>query len=65
MTLKNVVRRFKALRRTCGQDLIEYSLMAGFVTVTAVALVPGSPADISTIFNAVASVMTMAAAQGS
>lgn len=65
MTIKNVVQRFKALRRTCGQDLIEYSLMAGFVTVTAVALLPGSPAGISTIFSTVASVLTLAAAQGS
>jgi Flp pilus assembly pilin Flp len=65
MTLKNVVQRFKALRCACGQNLVDYSLMAGFVTVSAGALFPGAPASISTIFSTVTSVMTGAAAQGS
>ncbi len=46
-----------------GQDLIEYALMAGFVAVTAGAIMPGVSSSISTIFSSVASVMTQAASQ--
>lgn len=44
-----------------GQDLIEYALMAGFVAVSAGALMPGISASISTVFSKVGSVMTGAA----
>jgi Flp pilus assembly pilin Flp len=47
-----------------GQDLIEYALMAGFVAVSAGAIMPGVASSISMIFSQVASVMTGAAAQG-
>ena len=46
-----------------GQDLIEYALMAGFVAVTAGAIMPGVASSISTIFSSVASVMSQAASQ--
>lgn len=48
-----------------GQDLIEYALMAGFVAVAAGAIMPNIATSISTIFSAIASVMTGAASQGS
>jgi pilus assembly protein Flp/PilA len=48
-----------------GQDLIEYALLAGFVTVAAGAIMPGISRSISTVFSKVASVMTNAATQGS
>jgi Flp pilus assembly pilin Flp len=48
-----------------GQDLIEYALMAGFVAVSAGAIMPNIANSISIIFSAVASVMTGAASQGS
>jgi pilus assembly protein Flp/PilA len=48
-----------------GQDLIEYALMAGFVSVTCGALMPGVAANISRIFSNVASVMTNSKNQGS
>jgi Flp pilus assembly pilin Flp len=48
-----------------GQDLIEYALMAGFVAVSAGAIMPGVASSISTIFSSIASVMTGAASQGS
>ncbi len=48
-----------------GQDLIEYALLAGFVAVTAGAIMPGISRSISTVFSKVASVMTNAATQGS
>jgi Flp pilus assembly pilin Flp len=47
-----------------GQDLIEYALMAGFVAVTAGAIMPGVASSISTVFSSVASVMDAAADQG-
>lgn len=48
-----------------AQDLIEYSLMAGFVAVSAGAIMPGVANSISTVFSKVASVMTKSASQGS
>lgn len=48
-----------------GQDLIEYALMAGFVAVSAGAIMPGVATNISTIFSKVSSVMGRAATQGS
>jgi pilus assembly protein Flp/PilA len=55
----------RLLKKTSGQDLIEYALMAGFVAVAAGAIMPGVATSISTIFSSVASVMTGAASQGS
>ena len=45
-----------------GQDLIEYALMAGFVAVSAGAVMPGVATSISKIFSKVASSMTASAA---
>ena len=61
--MKNL--KLSILTDTSGQDLIEYALMAGFVAVTAGALMPGIATSISQIFSQVASVMTVAASQGS
>ena len=44
-----------------GQDLIEYALMAGFVAVSAGALMPGISTSINSIFTKVNSIMTGAA----
>ena len=52
-------------RNTFGQDLIEYALMAGFVAVSAGAIMPNVANSISTIFSKVNSVMTQAAGRGS
>jgi Flp pilus assembly pilin Flp len=53
---------FEKLRRDCaGQDLIEYALMAGFVAVSAGALLPGIATSISSIFSQVSSVVAVAA----
>jgi Flp pilus assembly pilin Flp len=48
-----------------GQDLIEYALMAGFVAVSAGAVMPGVASSISTIFSKVGSVLKVASTQGS
>ena len=63
--MKNLVLKLRSLRETRGQDLIEYALMAGFVAVTAGALMPGVASSISTIFSQVGSVMEVASTQGS
>jgi Flp pilus assembly pilin Flp len=46
-----------------GQDLIEYSLMSGFVALAASAIIPGISVSVSKIFSSVASVMRPSAAQ--
>ncbi len=63
--MQNLLRKLTALKNTSGQDLIEYALMAGFVAVTAGALMPGFSSSISTIFSQVGSVMQVSSTQGS
>ncbi len=53
--------RFQIWKDNRGQDLIEYALMAGFVAVSAGALMPSISTSISTVFSKVGSVMTGAA----
>ena len=53
------IKRLHRDRR--GQDLIEYALMAGFVAVSAGALLPGIATSISSIFSSVGSVVAVAA----
>ena len=62
--MKLVFRLRRLLRETLGQDLIEYALMAGFVTVTAGAIMPNIAGSISQIFSTVASIVDEAAEQG-
>ena len=47
-------------KRTAGQDLIEYALMAGFVAVAAGAIMPGVASQISVIFSKVSSALAAA-----
>jgi len=54
---------YRLVKDVQGQDLIEYALMAGFVAVTAGAIMPGVASSISTIFSQISSVMTAAASQ--
>jgi pilus assembly protein Flp/PilA len=51
----------KVLKDSRGQDLIEYALMAGFVAVSAGAIMPGVATSISTIFSLVSSTLSSAA----
>jgi pilus assembly protein Flp/PilA len=44
-----------------GQDMVEYALLAGFIAVTAGALLPSISTSISTIFSRMASVVSVAA----
>ena len=59
--MKNMILKLKIWKDQNGQDLIEYALMAGFVAVSAGAIMPGVATSISTIFSKVASVMSAAA----
>ena len=52
--------RWTVWRQRSGQDLIEYALMAGFVAVSAGAIMPGVATSISRIFSKVASVLSSA-----
>jgi Flp pilus assembly pilin Flp len=52
------------LRATCGQDLIECALLAGFVALTAGAVMPGVAGSISAIFSQVNSVIVIVAPTG-
>jgi pilus assembly protein Flp/PilA len=54
--------RLRIWKDTRGQDLIEYSLMAGFVAVAAGAVMPGVASSINVIFSQVNSIMILAAA---
>jgi pilus assembly protein Flp/PilA len=56
------LRRLCIFKDTRGQDLIEYALMAGFVAVSAAALMPNIASSISTVFSQVGSVLSAAAA---
>ena len=62
--MKKLVVKLSVLVNTSGQDLIEYALMAGFVAVSAGAIMPGVASSISTIFSQVGSVMAIASTQG-
>ncbi len=61
----NSLLKLGIVLNTKGQDLVEYALMAGFVAVTAGAIMPGISTSVSQIFSQVASVLTGSASQGS
>ena len=61
ITTQMIQRLLQVWRDRRGQDLIEYALMAGFVAVSAGAVMPGVATSISKIFSKVASSMTAAA----
>ena len=64
MRMLNLVwlRLQSVARDACGQDMVEYALLAGFIAVAAGALLPGVSGSISTIFSRMASVLANAAA---
>ncbi len=62
--LMNTIAKLRIWNDNTAQDLIEYSLMAGFVAVAAGALMPGVATSISAIFSQIASIATLAANQG-
>jgi pilus assembly protein Flp/PilA len=57
----NFILKLKVWTDTSGQDLVEYALMAGFVAVSAGAIMPSVANNISTIFSKVASILSRSA----
>ena len=57
--MRNFLARLR--RDRAGQDLIEYALMAGFVAVSAGALLPSIATSVTAIYSQVASVVSLAA----
>ncbi len=55
---------FRLIRDHKGQDMVEYALLAGFVAVSAGALLPGVSDSVSTIFSRLDSVLTDASGGG-
>ena len=49
MKLTRILSRL--VRSTCGQDLIEYALMAGFILVAAGAILPGVANSLSHLWH--------------
>ena len=58
--MRTLLLQLRIWKDRCGQDLIEYALMAGFVAVAAGAIMPGVATSISEIFSKVASVLSQA-----
>jgi pilus assembly protein Flp/PilA len=56
---------FRRSGKNLGQDLIEYALLAGFVAVSAGAMIPNVAISISTVFSKVGSVIGGSASQQS
>jgi Flp pilus assembly pilin Flp len=63
--INQLLVRMQIWKDNHGQDLIEYALMAGFVAVSAGAVMPGVASSVSTIFSKVGSVLKVASTQGS
>jgi pilus assembly protein Flp/PilA len=61
--INKILFKIRLFEDTLGQDLIEYALMAGFVAVTAGALMPGIASQISIIFSKVGITASKAATQ--
>ena len=65
MTMDKLILKLKALSSTKGQDLVEYALMAGFVSLSAGATMPGIERSLDHICDLVRNLMRAAATQGS
>jgi Flp pilus assembly pilin Flp len=65
LKLKHAILKLKIWTDMHGQDLVEYALMAGFVAVSAGAIMPGVANKISTIFSSISVAMSKSSSQGS
>lgn len=48
------------LNREEGQDLIEYALLVGFISLAAVAAISGISSELKTIYSSIASQLSIA-----
>lgn len=65
LKLKHAILKLKIWADMHAQDLVEYALMAGFVAVSAGAIMPGIANKISTIFSSISVAMSKSSSQGS
>ena len=61
--MKNLFNRF--VREESGQDIIEYVLLAAFISVVAWTIIQGIGQDVQTLYSATRSVTTAAAGAAS
>jgi Flp pilus assembly pilin Flp len=61
--MNNLILKARVWTDIRAQDLIEYSLMSGFVAFAASAILPGISVSLSKILSNVASVLKPSAAQ--
>ena len=59
--MKTAVKLQQIVKDTRGQDLVEYTLIAGFVAVAVGATMPDIAASINVVFSKVNSIMISAA----
>lgn len=57
--MKNLLKRFVA--EESGQDLIEYALLAGFISLVAVVAITSTGTSLNTLFTSVSTQVTNAA----
>ena len=55
-SMKNLIQRF--IREDEGQDLIEYALLAAFISIVAIAMIIAVGSDVNRYFENVQSVLT-------
>jgi len=55
-------RAARLWRNKAGQDLIEYALLAGFIAISAGAIMPTVSSNISKIFSKISSTLSASAA---
>ena len=57
--MMNLINRF--VREDAGQDLIEYALLAGFISLVAVAAITATGTSLNTLFSNVSTELDTAA----
>jgi Flp pilus assembly pilin Flp len=62
LRLIDVLARHRLWADERGQDMVEYALMAGFITVAVAATFPPASGSISTIFSKLNSLLTQSVA---
>ncbi len=61
----NVIWKLRIWTDSQAQDLVEYALLAGFVAVTAGAIIPGAANEISELISKIPTLMSGTATHGS
>jgi Flp pilus assembly pilin Flp len=58
--LRRALWRLAIWREECGQDLVEYALLAGLIAVTSGIVAPAMADDMSTIYSRLSSKLVVA-----